>query len=65
VLADNVGVFKESLTPYLDYVRGGGGGSSKYTSSTFVETNFGYRDDVKDGMEVSIYNPTAAAAADL
>ena len=52
VLADNTGVFADSTAPYLEYVRGEG----CYTSRT-VDVSFGYRDDVPDAMEVSIYDP--------
>ena len=46
------GVFSKSLGPYLEYVRNSGSYSSKYIESTLE-----YRDDVKDGLEVSTYSP--------
>lgn len=46
------GVFAEGgLRDYLAYVR-----SSSSYSSRFVEASFEWREDVPDGMEVSIYN---------
>lgn len=51
------GVFAEGgMKDYLQYVRGG----SSY-SSRFIESTFEWREDVADGMEVSIYQPDAAA----
>lgn len=53
------GVFAEGgLKDYLQYVRG----SSSY-SSRFIESTFEWRDDVPDGMEVSVYQPAEAVAA--
>lgn len=50
------GVFAEGgMKDYLQYVRG----SSNY-SSRFIPSMFEWRDDVPDGMEVSIYQPDAA-----
>lgn len=50
VVADNAGVFDRSLAPYLDYVRT----SPKYRSE-FIESTLEYRDEVADGLEVSVY----------
>lgn len=53
VVADNAGVFAQGgLKPYLEYVRSSG----KY-SSQFIESTLEWRDDVPDGMEVSVYAP--------
>ncbi|KAG1675150.1 hypothetical protein FOA52_003373 [Chlamydomonas sp. UWO 241] len=54
VIADNAGVFKDGgLKPYLEYVRG----SPQYKSE-FVESTLEWRDDVPDGLEVSVYQPS-------
>ncbi len=54
VVADNAGVFAQGgLKPYLEYVRGGSG---KY-QSRFIESTLEWRDDVPDGLEVSVYLP--------
>ena len=59
VVADNAGIFAEGgLKPYLEYVRGGG----RYRSA-YVESTLEWRDDVKDGLEVSTYLGPAAGAA--
>ena len=51
VVADNAGVFAGGgLKPYLEYVRGSG----KY-ESRFEESTLEWRDDVADGLEVSVY----------
>ncbi len=51
------GVFAEGgLKDYLAYVRN----SSSY-SSRFIESTFEWREDVPDGMEVSVYQPQATA----
>jgi hypothetical protein len=51
-------VFAEGgLKDYLQYVRS----SSSSYSSRFIESTFEWREDVPDGMEVSVYQPTAAA----
>ena len=51
VIADNAGVFAMGgLKDYLEYVRG----SSKYRTE-FVESTLEWRDDVKDGLEVSTF----------
>ena len=53
VVADNAGVFAEGgLKPYLEYVRS----SAKYESSTFVPSTLEWRDDVPDGLEVSVFS---------
>lgn len=52
------GVFAEGgLRDYLAYVR-----SSSSYSSRFVASTFEWRDDVPDGVEVSIYQPAAGEA---
>lgn len=52
IVADNVGVFESTTADYLEYVRG----SEQYTSQ-LVECPFGYRPDVADAMEVSVFQP--------
>jgi len=53
VVADNAGVFKDGgLKPYLEYVR-----SSPLYRSSFIESTLEWREDVKDGIEVSVYMP--------
>lgn len=50
-VADNAGIFAEGgLKPYLAYVRG----ESRYRSA-YLESTLEWRDDVKDGLEVSTY----------
>jgi predicted O-methyltransferase YrrM len=49
VIADNVGVSRNEMLDYLDYVRKSG----IYKSET-IETMLEYTDDVKDAIEVSI-----------
>lgn len=49
VIADNVGVSRNEMLDYLDYVRNSG----IYKSET-IETMLEYTDDVKDAIEVSI-----------
>ena len=49
VIADNVGVSKNEMLDYLDYVRNSG----IYKSKT-IETMLEFTDDVKDAIEVSI-----------
>ena len=49
VIADNVGVSKNEMLDYLDYVRNSG----IYRSET-IETMLEFTDDVKDAIEVSI-----------
>lgn len=49
VIADNVGVSRNEMLDYLDYVRNSG----IYKSET-VETMLEFTDDVKDAIEVSI-----------
>ena len=52
VVADNAGVFAEGgLRGYLEYVRG----SPRY-QSRFVASTLEWRDDVADGLEVSVFN---------
>lgn len=56
VLADNAGVFKDGgLKPYLEYVR-----SSPQYQSSFLESTLEWRDDVPDGIEVSVFNGPVA-----
>ncbi|KAH8939777.1 hypothetical protein BDL97_15G054100 [Sphagnum fallax] len=50
IVADNAGVFKTAMQPYLDYVRHSG----KY-SSQLIETTLEYQDHVPDGLEVSTF----------
>lgn len=53
VVADNAGVFAEGgLKPYLEYVR-----SSGQYESQFVPSTLEWRDDVPDGLEVSVFRP--------
>ncbi|HEY6883747.1 MAG TPA: hypothetical protein VI278_06895 [Nitrososphaeraceae archaeon] len=49
VIADNVGVSRNEMLDYLDYVRNSG----IYKSET-IETMLEFTDDVKDAIEVSI-----------
>ncbi len=49
VVADNTGVFRRDVTPYLDYVRAGGPWTSR-------EHDFG-----DDAMEVSVFRPSRRA----
>lgn len=50
-VADNAGIFAEGgLKPYLQYVRN----DPRYRSA-YLESTLEWRDDVKDGMEVSTY----------
>ncbi|MFQ5888113.1 MAG: O-methyltransferase [Candidatus Hydrothermarchaeales archaeon] len=51
VVADNVGIFKEEMKDYLDYVRG----SKRYTSET-VKIPLEFTKDTWDAMEISIQN---------
>ena len=48
VVADNVGIFKDKMEDYLEYVRSKG----PYKSRT-VETLLEFSDDTKDAMEIS------------
>ena len=48
VVADNVGIFKDQMEDYLEYVRSKG----PYKSRT-VETLLEFSDDTKDAMEIS------------
>eukprot|EP01026_Neomeris_dumetosa_P062693 TRINITY_DN5939_c0_g2_i2.p3 TRINITY_DN5939_c0_g2~~TRINITY_DN5939_c0_g2_i2.p3 ORF type:complete len:206 (-),score=49.89 TRINITY_DN5939_c0_g2_i2:120-737(-) len=51
VVADNAGVFQQGgLKGYLNYVRYG----DRY-QSRFIESTFEWRDDIPDGMEVSVF----------
>lgn len=51
VVADNAGVFAEGgLKPYLEYVRSSGRYKSRFEASTLE-----WRDDVADGLEVSVF----------
>lgn len=49
VVADNVGIFEESLNDYLEYVRNSG----RYKSRT-VQTELEFNEGVKDAIEISI-----------
>ena len=50
IVADNVGIFQESLTDYLSYVR-----TSPHYTSHFHPTSMEYVDEIADGVEVSVY----------
>lgn len=51
IVADNAGVFAGGgLKPYLEYVRGSGKYESRFEASTLE-----WRDDVEDGLEVSVF----------
>jgi hypothetical protein len=53
------GVFAEGgMKPYLQYVR-----SSQQYTSKFLESTLEWRDDIPDGMEVSVYQPAGSPAA--
>lgn len=59
VVADNAGVFKDGgMKAYLEHVRGCG----RY-NSRFVESYFEWREDVPDGLEVSVYRGPADGEA--
>lgn len=64
VVADNAVVFAQGgMAPYLQYVRG----SPQY-STALVASTLEWRDDVEDGMEVSVYQGRTSGgktAADL
>jgi len=49
VVADNVGIFEESMNHYLEYVRNSG----RYKSGT-VQTELEFNEGVKDAIEISI-----------
>jgi predicted O-methyltransferase YrrM len=49
IVADNVGVFKDQMTNYLNYVRNTG----RYKSRT-VDTLLEFSDTTKDAMEISV-----------
>jgi len=49
VVADNVGIFEESMNDYLEYVRNSG----RYKSRT-VQTELEFNEGVKDAIEISI-----------
>src|SRR3954452_2592407 len=49
IIADNVGISKNEMIDYLEYVRNSG----KYNSKT-VETTLEYSKDVRDAIEVSV-----------
>jgi predicted O-methyltransferase YrrM len=49
IIADNVGISKNEMIDYLEYVRNSG----KYKSKT-VETTLEYSKDVRDAIEVSV-----------
>jgi predicted O-methyltransferase YrrM len=49
VIADNVGISKNEMIDYLEYVRN----SEKYKSKT-IETTLEYSKDVRDAIEVSV-----------
>jgi len=49
VVADNVGIFEESMNDYLEYVRNSG----RYKSRT-VQTELEFNKGVKDAIEISI-----------
>jgi len=49
IIADNVGISKNEMMDYLEYVRNSG----KYKSKT-IETTLEYSKDVRDAIEVSV-----------
>ena len=49
IIADNVGISKNEMIDYLEYVRNSG----KYKSKT-IETTLEYSKDVRDAIEVSV-----------
>ena len=50
IIADNVGISKNEMIDYLEYVHNSG----KYKSKT-IETTLEYSKDVRDAIEVSIW----------
>ena len=58
VIADNVGIFSGTLCEYLEYVR-----SSPNYQSTHYALPMEYNDAIQDGIEVSIWNPSAISAS--
>ncbi|MBT6179916.1 MAG: O-methyltransferase [Deltaproteobacteria bacterium] len=58
VIADNVGIFENTLVPYLDYVRTGG----KYTSVHY-KAPMEYFEAIDDGVEVSIWHGSNLGAS--
>lgn len=50
IVADNVGIFRSTLTDYLRYVR-----SAAHIESFHFITNMEYSDTISDGVEVSIW----------
>ena len=60
MVADNAGVFAQGgMQAYLQYVR-----SSSCYESQFLESVFDFREDVPDGLEVSVYRGSGAAGAE-
>lgn len=57
VIADNVGIFSGTLCEYLEYVR-----SSPNYQSTHYALPMEYNDAIQDGIEVSVWTPTALGA---
>ena len=49
IVADNAGVFATEMKNYLDYVR-----ESRTYRSRYYESTLEFRDDIKDGVEVSV-----------
>jgi catechol O-methyltransferase len=49
VVADNAGIFEKSMYDYLEYVRNSG----RYTSTT-LQTELEFNENVKDAIEISI-----------
>ena len=58
VVADNVGIFENTLEEYLSYVR-----SASHMQSTHHVTRMEYSDTIDDGVEVSVWLGPAATSA--
>ena len=58
IVADNVGIFRKALQPYLNYVR-----ESPEYESTHYPTRMEYNDTIADGVEVSVWRSAAARRA--
>ncbi len=54
IVADNVGIFENTLSEYLEYVR-----TAEHMESTHYATRMEYSDSIEDGVEVSIWSPPA------
>ncbi len=60
VVADNVGIFENTLTPYLHYVRKSGNYRSKHHSAAME-----YFDAIDDGVEISTWLGNQCASSTL